>query len=328
MLTRWKHWLQTGLAKTYDTTYDTVQMTVKQDRAQALVDSYQDTALQGQPEAPEKYVPYDKRKLSYSGTFTDPKKIYAIRAIEWLTGKIPLLRLIRKFEKSEVKEGLEFFTQTLDFMGIDLITPDENVDNIPATGPLIVVANHPHGMVDGMVMAQLVGRKREDFLILTRSLISGIKEISKFMLPVPFPHEADSFRESIKMRKTAMEHLKNGGVIILFPAGEVASAETMFGPAIESEWNPFTAKMISRSGATVLPIYFPGQNSRLYLMADRISATMRQGLLLHEVVHALNKPQRPVVGKPLIAESLKEHSANQSDFMAWLRDHTLALKDQ
>jgi len=291
------------------------------------VESYHDTALQGQPEAPEKYVPYDKRKLSYSGTFTDPKKIYAIRAVEWMTGKIPLLRLIRKFEKAGVQEGLVFFSQALHFMGIELITSKQSIENIPATGPLIVVANHPHGMVDGMVMADLVGRKRDDFLILTRSLISGVKEISQFMLPVPFPHEADSFNESIKMRKTAMAHLKNGGVIILFPAGEVSSAKTFFGPAIESEWNPFTAKMISRSGAKVLPIYFPGQNSRLYLIADQISATIRQGLLLHEVVHALNKPQRPVVGKLLEPEELKERSSNQRAFMSWLRAHTLALKD-
>ena len=300
----------------------------KQDRARDLVDSYQDQSLHGQPETQKKYVPYDKRKLSYSTTFTDPKKIYAIRAMEWLTGKITLLRLIRKFEKTDVKEGREFFAQALRFMGIDLITPQDNVDNIPATGALIVVANHPHGMVDGMVMAELVGRKREDFLVLTRSLISGVKEIKKFMLPVPFPHEDDALNEGLKMRRTAMTHLKNGGVIILFPAGEVASAKSLFGTAIESDWNPFTAKMINRSGATVLPIYFPGQNSRLYLIADRISATMRQGLLLHEVVHSLNKPQRPVVGKPIPPDEMKHWGADQRGFMAWLRNHTLALKDQ
>lgn len=281
-----------------------------------------------QKPAPDKYVPYDKRKLSYAGTFTDPKKIIAIRTIEWLTGKLPLLRLIRKFEKAGVKEGREFFTQTLEFMGIDLIVAPDEIANIPSTGGLIVVANHPHGMVDGMVMAELVGRKREDFLILTRSLISGVKEISQFMLPVPFPHEENSFKDSIKMRKTAMAHLKSGGVIILFPAGQVASSDTLFGPAIEREWNPFTAKMIQRSGATVLPIYFPGQNSRLYLIADRISATMRQGLLLHEVVHSLNKPLNPRVGKPLAGAELKKWADNPRGFMEWLRAHTLGLKDQ
>lgn len=285
-----------------------------------------DTKLPEQSAGSKVYVPYDKRKLSYAETFTDPKKILVIRTMEWVTGKLPLLRLIRKFEKAGIESGRTFFTQALNFMGIDLIVPEHEIENIPKTGGLIVVANHPHGMVDGMVMAELVGRKREDFLILTRSLISGVKEISQFMLPVPFPHEENAFKDSIKMRQTAMAHLKNGGVIILFPAGQVASSDSLFGPAIEGEWNPFTAKMIQRSGATVLPIYFPGQNSRLYLMADRVSATLRQGLLLHEVVHSLNKPQKPVVGKTLTGADLKKWSDNPRGFMAWLRGHTLDLQ--
>lgn len=291
-----------------------------------MVERHQTSELPEQPAVQKKYVPYDKRKLSYSTTFTDPKKIYAIRAIEWTTGKFRLLRLIRAFEKAGFEEGLKFFSQALSFMGIELLTPKKQVDNIPATGALIVVANHPHGMVDGMVMAELVGRKRDDFLILTRSLISGIKEISQFMLPVPFPHEEDSFNESLAMRKKAMDHLKNGGVIILFPAGEVASSKTWFGEAVESEWNPFTAKMIQRSGADVLPIFFPGQNSRMYQIANKLSATLRQGMLLHEVVHSLNHAQSPVVGRTLSKEELKEHAGNTREFMGWLRDHTLSLK--
>lgn len=306
--------------------FDAVRRVYLRRRGNPLAKNHVASSKTEEPQGTEKYVPYDKRKLSYSTTFSDPKKIYTIRAMEWMTGKLRLLRLIRKFEAAGFDEGLPFFRQALDFMGIKLQTPQDQIDNIPATGPLIVVANHPHGMIDGMVMAELVGHKRDDFLILTRSLISGIKEISQFMLPVPFPHEEDSFNESLLMRKKAMAHLKAGGVIILFPAGEVASSKTFFGPAIESEWNPFTAKMIQRSGATVLPIFFPGQNTRLYLIANLISATLRQGLLLHEVVHALNKPQNPVVGQPLSAEELKQHSSNTRSFMAWLRDHTLALK--
>ena len=136
--------------------------------------------------------------------------------MEWTFGKLKLLRRIRALERAGTKQGTAFFAQALEFMGITLLTPDDQVANIPATGPLIVVANHPSGMVDGMVMAALVGRRRDDFLILTRSLLSGVKEISRFMLPVPFPHEQDAVRESLEMRKTAMAHLAGGGVIILF----------------------------------------------------------------------------------------------------------------
>ncbi|MFV2001844.1 MAG: lysophospholipid acyltransferase family protein [Paracoccaceae bacterium] len=293
-----------------------------------MAESYQDSQLTHQHTASEKFVPYDKRKLSYSMTFTDPRKVYVIRAMEWLTGKITLLRRIRALERAGTRHGVEFFAQALEFMGIDLQTPQNQVENIPATGPLVVVANHPSGMVDGMVMAALVGRRRDDFIILTRSLLSGVKEISQFMLPVPFPHEEDAINESLKMRKKAMAHLKDGGVIILFPAGVVASSDNWFGEAIEREWSPFTAKMILRSKAAVLPIYFPGQNSRMYQIADHISATLRQGLLLHEVVHAMHKPQAPVVGTPIGRGEIDKWTKDPRGFMAWLREVTLALKDK
>ncbi len=287
--------------------------------------------LEPEPERPaggRPYVPYDKRKLSYAGTFTDPRKVITIRTLEWLTGKITLLRRIRRFERAGVPPGAPFFPAAIREMGIDLLTPPEQRARIPKEGPLIVVANHPNGIVDGMILAALVGQVRDDFVILTRSLVANIQEVKRFMLPVPFRHEEDAFRKSLEMRKQAMAQLAGGGAVILFPAGQVAASKSWFGPAIEADWNPFTAKMIQRSGATVLPIFFPGQNSRAYLIANLISATLRQGLLLHEVARVLDKPQKPVIGAPIPPEEWKPHSGNASEFMAWLRGRTLALGEQ
>ncbi len=270
--------------------------------------------------------PYEMGRLSYAGTFRNPFKSGAIRTIEWLTGKLTLLRLIRQFERSGAPTGQPFWPKAMKTMGIDIQTPDEQVARIPPTGPLVVVANHPHGLVDGMVMATLIGRVRSDYKILTRSLLTGIPEIEQFMIPVPFPHEENSRELGLKMREDAMRQLKNGGVIILFPAGKVASSETYFGPAIEPEWNPFTAKMVMRSGATVLPIMFPGHNTRAYLIANKLSATLRQGLLLHEIKCALNKPQAPVIGHPIPPEEARKWASDPRGFLAWLREHTLALR--
>ena len=142
---------------------------------------------------------------------------------------------------------------------------------------------------------------------------------------MPFPHEEDAIQKSLTMRKTAMAHLASGGVVTLFPSGVVASSETWWGPAVERDWNPFTAKMVLKSGATVVPIRFPGANSRAYQIADKISATMRQGLLLHEVVHALNRPQRPHVGAPFNPHDIAARAAAPRELMAWMRAQTLAL---
>lgn len=265
--------------------------------------------------------------LSYANTFESPVKRTIVHLIEWLTGKIVIINMVRRFEKGGPYEGSAFWVAALKIMGIRIKTPEDQLDHIPQTGPVILVANHPHGMVDGMVLAGLLGKRREDYKILTRSLLTNIDTVaSNYLIPVPFPHEADAQKKFVEMRKAAMAALEDGGVIALFPSGVVASSDTMFGPAIEREWNVFTAKMIRTSGATVVPCYFPGANSRWYQMANCISATLRQSLLLFEIVHARNKPQAPVVGKPLDADEMAERLKDPRTFMAWLRDKTLALK--
>ncbi len=270
-------------------------------------------------------APYDKRRLSYANTFTNPWKANTIRAMEWATGKIPLLRLVRRFERMGPAEGQKFWAQALGLMNIAIETPDHELANIPKSGPVIVVANHPHGLVDGMVLAELIGRVRTDYKILTRSLLTGISEIEQFMIPVPFPHEENAREQSLEMRARAMDHLKQEGLIVLFPSGVVASSDTMFGPVIERDWNPFTAKMIQRSGATVVPIRFTGQNSRAYQMANTISPTIRQGLLIHEVMRACGKPQAPIVGQPMSPDDIQALAKGGRELVAKLREQTMGL---
>ncbi|PWE32537.1 acyltransferase [Maritimibacter sp. 55A14] len=273
------------------------------------------------------YEPYDGRNLSYAGTFTNPLKANAIRVIEWLTGKITLLSLVRKFERTGRKPGQSFWRKAIDLLEIELLTPQEQIRRIPETGPVVVVANHPHGLVDGMILAELVGTVRQDFKILTRSLLTNVPEIQYHMLPVSFPHEPDAVRMNIEMRKRAMEHLADGGVIILFPAGQVATSPGWFDDAVEPDWLPFTAKMILKSDAKIVPIFFPGQNSRWFQIANKLSLTVRQGLLLHEIVHAMKKPQKPVIGEALDRDSVKAWQGNPRGFMAHLREHTLGLRE-
>ena len=269
--------------------------------------------------------PYDGRRLSYASTFVDPVPQRIIQLIELLTAKPSLLRRIRKFEAGGVPFGQPFWAKALEVMGIELQTPDEEIARIPKDGPLIVTANHPHGLVDGMVLAELIGRVRTDYKILTRSLLTGVAEIDPFMIPVPFAHDPDALQKNIEMRRKAMAHLSDGGAVALFPSGVVASSETWFGPAIERDWNAFTAKMIQRSKATVLSIHFPGQNSRAYQIASHVSPTLRQGLLLYEIKKALGRPQRPYIGNPISPAETAKWQGDPMGFMAWLRNHTLSL---
>jgi len=271
---------------------------------------------------------YDRRSLTYSETFDSNAKRLFIMAMEWVTGKIKVIRRVRRFEKMGTPTGQAFWPATMKAMGIEIQTPEDQLDRIPETGPVVFVANHPHGLGDGVILADLIGRRRNDYRILTRSLLTGIDEAaSSYMIPVPFLHEDDAQKKMIEMRAKAMEHLSNGGLIALFPSGVVASSETAFGPAIEQEWNVFTAKMIKRSGATIVPCYFPGSNSRAYQIANQLSSTLRQGLLIHEVAHAFDKPQKPVIGAPITPDEWQDRSKDPRAFMAYLRELTLGLKE-
>ena len=271
---------------------------------------------------------HDRSGLTYSVTFESPIKRGVIKTIEWCTGKIKVLRMIRKFERRGKVRGPEFWRTVLEIMDIDLQTPQSQLENIPKTGPVVVVANHPHGLVDGMIMAELISRVRPDYRILTRAFLTDIdEEAGQYLIPVPFPHEPDAQAKMVEMRKQAMAFLNEGGVVALFPSGVVASANAMFGPMVEDEWTLFTAKMIRTSGARVVPLFFPGANSRWYQMASQISATLRQSLLIYEIVKACGKPQKPILGTPFDDQEVKERLKDPRACMAWMREVTLNLKN-
>lgn len=270
--------------------------------------------------------PYDRRRLSYATTFTNPMQQKVIQTMELLLARQHLLRRIRRFERMGVPHGQAFWAQALAIMGIEVHTPAEETNRVPRDGPVVITANHPHGLVDGMVLAELIGRVRQDYKILTRSLLTGVAEIDEFMIPVPFDHEPDALEKSLEMRRRAMMHLSGGGLIVLFPSGSVASADRWWGPAVEKEWRVFTAKLILRSGASVVPVRFTGQNSRPYQIASLISPTIRQGLLLYEVRKSLDTAQRPIIGEPIPHETLTARGRDPRRFMAWLRERTLTLE--
>ncbi|UWQ14701.1 lysophospholipid acyltransferase family protein [Aliiroseovarius sp. M344] len=294
---------------------------------QNLVNNTESDVVDGGQE-PLSHDQYDRSSLSYANSLNNPLQSWIIRVLEWFTGKISILRMVRRLEKRGAPKGQAFWGACFEVMGIAIETPEEQLQNIPDDGPVIVVANHPHGLVDGMVLAELIGRRRNDYRILTRSVLDGLDEVaSSYMIPVPFPHEPNAQQKMVVMRAQTMAHLKAGGLITLFPSGVVASSDTLLGPVIEREWNVFTAQLIRRSGAKVVPIFFPGANTRWYQMANYLSATLRQALLLHEIVKSCNRPQRPVIGKVLTDEQLDSVQTNPRGFMAWLRAHTLSLGD-
>lgn len=270
------------------------------------------------------YTQIEAKDLSYSNSFPSPKRHFVIRWVENLTGRITILKLVNKHQKEPPLPG-NFWQQAMTRMGINTKIDDASLAKIPKSGPLLVIANHPHGLVDGMVLCEIMSQIRPDFKIMTRAFLAKIPDINDRMLPVAFDHEEDAIRKNVQARKDALEHVKNGGCLILFPAGRVAHSDTLFGEAVDGEWTNFLARLITRGKAAVSPMYFHGQNSRMYLIAAKLSPTVRQALLMHEVVRSLKTDMRPIVGDTIPFEDLENLGLPPKEMAAKLRTHTLAL---
>lgn len=281
------------------------------------------TEIKTETEA-EKIMLYDRSELTYANSFPQFGKRVFIKSVETLTARFQLLYHMRHWENNPNKHP-HFWTSVLDEMDIAVNTPLEQLENIPATGPVVVVCNHPHGLVDGVVLAWLLSKRREDFQIITRALLNGVAVAEKNLLSISFPHEEDAVRKNLQTRKEALANVRDGHCIGVFPAGTVCTSKTAFGPVVEAEWGKFTSKLILRTDAQVVPIFYPGSNSRWFQIANRISETCRQSLLMYEIWAAFHKPQSPVVGKPIGRDVLDKYKADPEGLMAFLRAETLKL---
>ena len=161
---------------------------------------------------------YDRSELTYANSFPSRTNRILISAIEILTARYYLVYKMRKWERDQNKDP-DFWISVLNEMNIELTTPKSEIARIPSEGPLVIVSNHPHGLIDGIVMARLISQSRDDYQILTRALLVGVTRIEKYLLPVSFPHEEDAVRKNIQMRQKAIGALKDGHCIALFPAG-------------------------------------------------------------------------------------------------------------
>ena len=115
---------------------------------------------------------YDRSAITYSNSFPQFYKRWFIKLVEILTARYYLLWKMRRWEKNPNKDP-DFWVSVLEEMNIKLTTPIEEIKRIPSKGPLVIVSNHPHGLIDGIIMAHLISHVRDDYQILTRALLVG-----------------------------------------------------------------------------------------------------------------------------------------------------------
>lgn len=264
------------------------------------------------------------RNISYASSAATRGGRAVIRVLENATGRIGLIRRARGYDQ-EIGRGRDFWEVMVERYGLTLDVVEGALDLIPKEGPLIVVANHPYGILDGLMMGHILSVARGDFRILAHRVFRRAEELNRIVLPIAFDETKEAQQQNIATRKEALGYLAQGGAIGVFPGGTVSTAPKPFGRASDPVWRGFTAKMIARSNATVVPIHFHGANSRVFQLASHLHSTLRVALLIKEFRSRLDAPVRISVGAPIPAAELTARVHDSRALMDFLRATTYSL---
>jgi putative hemolysin len=251
-------------------------------------------------------------------------RIGGVSAAKVLMMVLGINRINKLYNEVSRYEGIAFVDALIEKLKLEYEVNEEELKKIPVTGPVITVSNHPFGGIDGMLLVKILHPIRPDIKVMSNFVLNKLEPVSRYMLPVnPFERrkEAASSLAGIKM---ALEHLQEGGVLGIFPAGEVSSYnEDNFGIS-DREWQFPAMRMIKKAGVPVVPIYFQGTNSRLFHLLGLIHPSLRTVRLPAEVFNKKHKKIRIRIGNTI---SVKEQDSftDVSTFGRYLRAKTYAL---
>ncbi|MGK7652700.1 lysophospholipid acyltransferase family protein [Roseovarius sp. B08] len=264
------------------------------------------------------------RDISYAYSAQTRGGRAMIRTMENLTGRIRLIKRAAGYEQ-EVAAGRDFWQVMVERYGLTLDVVGGSLDNIPRTGPLILIANHPYGILDGLMMGHILSQTRGDFRILAHQVFRKAEDLNRIILPISFDETKEAVALNIETRKTALDYLKGGGAIGIFPGGTVSTAAKPFAQPLDPGWRGFTARMIAKSDATVVPVFFEGHTSRLFQLASHLHTTLRMGLLIKEFTKRVDTSVQVVVGQPIPQDELRARAGDTKSLMAFLRHKTYEL---
>jgi putative hemolysin len=261
--------------------------------------------------------------FSYA-TDEDPKlKRLLIRAIEKMTGQPYLKRLYDDYRANAVP-GESFWASALSRLEVTLKYNESALAKVPRTGALVIVANHPFGVLDGLIISYLTSKVRTDFIVLTNAVLYQAEEIKEHLLPIDFAETREALGTNLKTRSEAKAYLERGGCLIIFPAGGASTTPKPWSrTATDLEWKSFAARVINGAKCPVVPVFFAGQNSRLFQIASHISLTLRLSLFFKEVYDKIGCEIRLRIGEPIPYKELESLDRNQ--LMEFLRSKTYEL---
>lgn len=194
---------------------------------------------------------------------------------------------------------------------------------LPSKGPLIIVANHPFGLMDPVVLGHFIARHRPDLRILADEKLVNVTELQGHVIKVHSIKGPGARRKNLSALKETIRYLREGGALMIFPAGEVAHYKPGRGIQ-ESPWSDHLGALVRRTQAAVLPVFFPGNNGMIFQAAGLLNRRLRTGLLMREFLGRKHAPTVLRAGQCIPYSKLKKFEDDQA-LTRYLRLHTLVL---
>lgn len=271
----------------------------------------------------ETYVRDDPR-ISYAQP-GDPWLIRQfITSVEVLFGRRKIEAIYRQL-KSQPFAIEDFFDGAFAATNIQPSFDLNKINNIPKSGPLVFVANHPFGVVDGMALCKIALLARGNFRILIHAMLCQDRDLAPYFLPIDFRETKAALKNNIHAKRLALDYLNQDIPILIFPSGLVSTADRKgFGRVVDAPWTTFAAKLIRDANAAVVPVYFHGQNSRRFHVASHVAEPLRMAMLLSEVLKKFGHQVAAEIGDPLPWSRL-EHYESRQDLTDFLYQQVQAL---
>ncbi len=225
------------------------------------------------------------------------------------------------------KDEPDFIGKALDLLGVSSEISDNELKKIPSSGGSVVVSNHPFGVVEGLVLIRALKTVRPDVKIMANFMLGLIPEMHEHLISVdPFGRK-NSHSDNISGLKEAVKWVKSGGMLVVFPAGEVSNLKLKDGKVEDSAWSPTIGGIIKRTGASVVPVFFNGRNSFLFQLMGIIHPHLRTMLIPRENLNKQSDTVKFAVGSTVSGERLSAFETNQ-DLIEYLRFRTYSLKSR